>query len=274
MPAVRPDVAVITNLGFVHLETFGTPETLADAKWELVEGLEASGTAVLPYADARLQRPHRGATITFGVDPGADVAVSDLELDSSGRPRFRLVTPQGSCTVALALPGRHQAVNAAAAAAAALAVGADLEEVASGVAQARPGQWRMEIHPGPITIVNDAYNANPDSVEAALRTTVRLPGRHIAVLGLMAELGPVAEAEHVRIGALATELGFDEVVVVGADPGIARGAGETARSVEDAAAAAGVLRNMLRHGDVVLVKASRVVGLETLAEQLVEEGGA
>jgi len=132
----------------------------------------------------------------------------------------------------------------------------------------------MEIHRGAYTVVNDAYNANPDSVEAALRTVAELPGRHIAVLGQMAELGHVSEAEHLRIGTLASSLGFASVVVVGDEPGIARGAGPIAVRVPDEEEAGRLLAEHLREGDVVLIKASRAVGLEKLALLLTEEATA
>jgi UDP-N-acetylmuramoyl-tripeptide--D-alanyl-D-alanine ligase len=128
----------------------------------------------------------------------------------------------------------------------------------------------MEIHPGRVTIVNDAYNANPDSVESALRTVVAMANRPVAVLGLMAELGPVSVAEHRRIGRLARDLGFRLVVVVGEDDGIAEGAGDVARRVATPDDALDALSGELRSGDVVLVKASRTVGLETVALRLVE----
>lgn len=271
MPAVRPDVAIVTNLGVVHLETFGTEAILADAKFELVEGLAADGTAVLPDGEPRLDRPHRGRTVTFGRSERADIRYGDVALDDSGFPSFTVATRTGRAAVELPIAGEHQAANAAAAIAAALAVGVDLETAASGMAQAQGSPWRMEIHRGGVTVVNDAYNANPDSVEAALRTVAKLPGRHVAVLGLMAELGTVEEEQHVRIGRLAADLGFAAVVVVGVDPGIARGAGRIARNVPDPATAARVLRGFVRDGDVVLVKASRAVGLEGLALELVEE---
>jgi len=271
IPAIRPDVAIITNLGVVHLETFGTEAAVADAKFELVEGLNHRGTAVLPDNEPRLRRPHPGRTVTFGWSQAADVRVSGVRLDDAARPTFSLVTGDATVELTLPLAGAHQALNAAAAVAAARAVGVDLETAASGLAGAKGSPWRMEIHRGAVTVVNDAYNANPDSVEAALRTVAELPGRHVAVLGHMAELGAVEEAEHVRIGRLADELGFAAVVVVGDDPGIARGAGRIARGVPDTMTAARVVRAFLREGDVVLVKASRSVGLEGLALELVEE---
>ncbi len=276
MPAIRPDVAVITNLGVVHLETFGTVERLAAAKWELVEGLEPGGVAVLPADETRLRRSHPGRTMTFGVDvaAGADVAVRDVVLDDDGRPGFTVEVHGEARRAFVPLPGRHQAKNAAAAIAAGLAAGVELDHLVEGIATASGSPWRMEIHRGAYTVVNDAYNANPDSVEAALRTVSELPGRHIAVLGEMAELGPVAVAEHERIGGLATSLGYAAVVTIGTEPGIARGAGPIARSVPDPAAAATLLADFLRNGDVVLVKASRAVGLEGLARHLIEEAKA
>lgn len=274
MPAVRPDVAIVTNLGVVHLETFGTVEALADAKWELVAGLGDSGTAVLPVDESRLRRPHRGATLTFGRDVAADVAVADIVLDDEGRATCTLSTPEGRARVRLALAGEHQVLNAAAATAAGLALGVELATLAGGLERARGSAWRMEIHRGRFTVVNDAYNANPDSVSAALRTVAGLPGRHFAVLGKMAELGTVEAEEHRRMGAEARRLGYAVVVTVGEDPGYAEGAGDVTRPVADPAEALALVTEMVRPGDVVLVKASRAIGLETLADRLREEAGA
>jgi len=271
MPAIRPDVAVITNLGVVHLETFGTIEALADAKWELVEGLGPLGTAVVPVDDSRLHRSHRGATLTFGAAPHADVSIAGLELDSTGRPSFTIHTPAGQAAVQLRVSGEHQAYNAAAAIAAGTALGVDLGRLVEGLAGAAASPWRMEIHQGRYTVVNDAYNANPDSVLAALKTVAAMPGRHIAVLGKMAELGPIEVEEHRRMGAEAERLGFYAVVVVGDDPGIADGAGSIA-TVTSCDEALSTVTGLIRPGDVVLVKASRSVGLEKLADRLVDLG--
>ncbi len=166
------------------------------------------------------------------------------------------------------MAGAHQAANAAAAAAVAVALDVPPDDIAAGLAAARGSAWRMEVHRGEYTVVNDAYNANPDSVESALRTVAAMPGRHLAVLAIMAELGVIAEDEHVRLGSLAAELGFDPVVVVGEDPGFAAGAGSVARPVADAGIAATVIRHEVQPGDVVLVKGSRVAGLEKLALDL------
>jgi len=271
MPAVRPDVAVITNLGVVHLETFGTTDDLADAKYELVEGLGETGTAILPAGEQRLHRNHPGPVITFGEEAEADIRVGNISVDDGGRPTFDIHSDQGATTVRLAVAGAHQACNAAAAVAAGRALNVDFATLIDGIQSATGSQWRMEIHRGRYTVVNDAYNANPDSVEAAMRTVAAMPGRHIAVLGTMAELGPIEVSEHERIGRLASALGFAAVITVGVEPGIARGAGPIARNVDGIEEAHEVINRIVADGDVVLVKASRAVGLERLALRLIED---
>ncbi len=268
MPAVRPDVAVITNVGTVHLELFGTTSAIVAGKRELVEALGPDGTAVLPAGDARLHGPHPGRRLTFGRSAVADVSVVSAEIDDAGRPTVELRTPAGPLRARLPLAGAHQSDNAAAATAAALAAGRELDEIAAGLESATGSPWRMEVHQGRFTVVNDAYNANPDSMASALRTVAGMGGRPMAVLGLMAELGPVAAAEHARIGRLAADLGFDPVVVVGDEPGIAAAAGPAAQRV---ATPADAVRAILAHagpGAVVLVKGSRAAGLETVALDL------
>lgn len=270
MPAVRPDVSVVTNLGIVHLETFGTTDDLADAKFELVEALPAHGVAVLPADESRLHRDHPGTTMTFGLSEQADVQVSAIQIDDDGYPSFEIRCEQGSAPVRLAVAGAHQALNAAAAVGAGLALGVDFATLVERIQTASGSAWRMEIHRGRFTVVNDAYNANPDSMEAAMRTVAAMPGRHLAVLGTMAELGPLEAVEHRRIGELAVELGFASVLTVGAEPGIAAAAGPIGRNVSDPEAAESLLRGLVRDGDVVLVKASRAIGLESLALKLAE----
>jgi UDP-N-acetylmuramoyl-tripeptide--D-alanyl-D-alanine ligase len=269
MPAVRPDVAVVTNLGVVHLETFGTTDDLADAKFELIEALGPQGIAVVPEDEPRL---HRGQPnmLTFGTTSRADVQVSDIVIDDYGLPSFVIRGEGASARVKLAVAGAHQALNAAAAVGAGLALGVDFGSLLGGLESASGSPWRMEIHRGRYTVVNDAYNANPDSMEAAMRTVAAMPGRHLAVLGTMAELGPLEESEHRRIGELADELGFAAVVTVGDERGIARGAGPIGHNVPDVDAAQTVIERLVRDGDVVLVKASRAIGLEAVALRLAE----
>lgn len=272
-PVVAPDVAVVTNLGVVHLETFGTTDVLADAKFELIALLEDGGVAVIPADEPRLHRSHRGGEIRFGVESG-DVSVADVTSDESGRPSFRLSTPAGERRVTLPLAGAHQAVNAAAATAAALAVGVDLDTIVAGLSRASGSAWRMEIHRGRFTVVNDAYNANPHSMESALRTVAAMPGRHLAVVGEMAELGAVRDDEHRRIGDLAAALDFAAVIVVGPDHGLAEAAGSIAYRVSTPDEALAAVRDIVTAGDTVLVKASRAVGLESVALRLAEEAAS
>lgn len=271
LPAIRPTVAVITNIGRAHLEAFGDQATVLAAKWELVEGLQPEGVAVLPANDDRFpQSPHR--VMRFGTGPAADVEVSQLRLDGDGHPHFVLTNEKKSCQVHLEVAGLHQATNAAAAAAVGLALGRQLPEIAARLQNAVSAQWRMQVHRGRFTVIDDTYNANPDSVTAALHSTAELAGRRVAVLGLMAELGESSAAEHAAVGQIATQLGF-ELVIVGDDPGYLRGADGRGRRVEDTAGALAYLTPRLGDGDVVLVKGSRVAGLEGLAAQLIEMAG-
>jgi UDP-N-acetylmuramoyl-tripeptide--D-alanyl-D-alanine ligase len=267
---VRPDIAVITGIGASHLATLGDVETVRLAKWELVEGLEPDGIAVLPAADPLLAdwAARDGvAARTFG--EGGDVRVENLTLDELARPSFTLEAAGERVPLRLAMAGAHQATNAAAAAAAGMALGRALPDLAAGLELATASAWRMEVIPGTHTVVNDAYNANPSSMAAALQAVAAMPGRHLAVLGLMAELGETAPTAHRSIGRMARELGFGAVIVVGEDPGIADGAGDIATTVPDVATARSVVADLIEDGDVVLVKASRAVGLETLAGELV-----
>ena len=272
-PIVRPDVAVITNLGVVHLETFGTPSNLADAKFELVEALHDGGIAVLPYGEELLQREGEHRTITFG-DQGADVVVSDVSVNDLGEPTFRIETERWSGHVSLPLAGTHQALNASAAIAVAAALDIDVEAFVSRLGSATGSGWRMDVHEGVYTVVNDTYNANPQSVESALRTVAEMAGRHIAVLGVMSELGHVCEREHIRLGALADALGFAELLVVGPDHGYAAGFTRMSRKATSFEDAADTLAGIVEPGDVVLVKASRSASLDHLALRLIEDSAS
>jgi UDP-N-acetylmuramoyl-tripeptide--D-alanyl-D-alanine ligase len=278
----RPRIGVVTNVGLAHMEMFGSAEAVADAKAELVEALPAEGVAVLA-ADDPVVRGFAGRTrarvVSFGTDDGADVRGEHLSLDPLGRPSFTLRTPAGSERVELAVTGEHMAWNALAAAACGIALGLSAGECAAALKGARISAWRMDVveAAGGFTLVNDAYNANPASMAAALKAArwVAGDGRSVAVLGEMAELGPVADREHERVGELAARLGIDELVVVGpAARRIAVGAVReglepdrvtTVDTVEEALEAT---RRIARPGDVVLVKGSRAVGLERLAEDL------
>lgn len=260
----RPLVGVVTVVGLSHSEFFGTVEDVAVAKAELVEALPAHGTAVL-NADAPLVAAMASRTdarvLTFGLAAG-DVRAAGIRLDDDLRPHFRLQTPWGDAGVELQVRGHHQVANALAAAAAALASGAGLDGVAAGLGDAQLSPWRMELHRAPsgALILNDSYNANPLSMEAALRGLAELPAlRRTAVLGIMAELGDVGPSEHARMAALAAELGIRVIAVGAADYGV--------ELVDDAGGALERL-GTVGEGDAVLVKGSRAAGLESLASTL------
>lgn len=267
MPAILPSVAVITNLGVVHFETFGSRDAVADGKWELVEGLVEGATAVLPDDEPRLQRDHPGPTVTFGQSSKALVRISNLTTDDEGRPSFDLRSCGRVLPVTLTMAGPHNAHNAAAALAAATAIGIDPDMAVEGMSTAVASPWRMDVTTGRYIVVNDTYNANPTSMEAALRTVAAMPGRSYAILGEMAELGSITLEEHKRIGVLAVDLGFENVITVGSDHGLASAAG--GQNVGEASEALELVVKQLHDGDVVLVKGSRSVGLEAIAERLV-----
>jgi UDP-N-acetylmuramoyl-tripeptide--D-alanyl-D-alanine ligase len=278
----RPQVGVVTNVGLAHMEMFGSLETVAAAKRELVEALPAEGAAVL-NADDPIVRGFDSATtarvLRYGVSADADVRAEDLALDELGHPSFSLHGADGSERIELPVAGEHMAWNSLAAAAVGMALGLTVGECAAGLKDARLSPWRMEVLEGTagIRILNDAYNANPSSMAAALKAA-RWMGRHgrsIAVLGEMAELGAMADVEHKRLGELVARLGIDHLIVVGSHAlGIAIGAEregvepERIERVETVEQAVQSVRKVASEGDVVLVKGSRVAGLERVAEGL------
>jgi UDP-N-acetylmuramoyl-tripeptide--D-alanyl-D-alanine ligase len=255
----RPDVGVVTVVGHAHTELVGGIDGVARAKGELVEALPASGVAVLNADDERVaaMRTRTGAdVVTFGLN--GDVRVSAVELDGFARARFRVDTPWGSGATQLAVPGAHMVTNAAAAIAVAGVVGVDLDGALDALETATISGMRMELVTAPsgATIVNDAYNANPTSMRAALDSLAAMDaGRRVAVLGLMGEIDDPVPA-HREIAAHALALGL-ELVAVGTDLyGI--------EPVDDVTAVLG----QLGPGDVVLVKASRSAGLERVVRSL------
>jgi len=277
---VAPDIAAVLNVGQAHLGEFGSQEAIAEAKGELVQGLAPGGTAVLNAEDPRVAAMARltdGPVVTFGTGEAADVRVEGLSLDRLGRPSFILATPAGSVPVGLRLVGAHQALNAAAAAAAAFAAGLAPAEIGQALADVETlSQWRMELRelPSGVIVLNDSYNANPDSMRAALDALASIGAdadvrRTIAVLGEMRELGEAAAAEHEAVGDYAAQGGVDHVLVVGdAARGIATGAGERSTFVDDNAAAIAWLRENAAAGDAILVKASRGARLDEVAAAL------
>ena len=283
-----PRIGVVLNVGAAHAGEFGSKEATARAKSELVAALPAAadgGVAVL-NADDPLVAAMAGVTparvVAFGLGPDAAVRAEQLRLDPLGRPSFLLRAGDlEPVQVTLPLHGAHHVGNALAAAAVALELGATPAGVAGALATATPrSRWRMEVvdRADGVTVVNDAYNANPDSVRAALAALVAMANgrRTWAVLGEMAELGAASPAEHEQVGRLARRSGVTRLLVVGTGAhevhsgALAEGAadGEGSIVVADVPAALELLTAELRPGDLVLVKASRSSGLERLAEGL------
>ncbi|MEU6867891.1 UDP-N-acetylmuramoyl-tripeptide--D-alanyl-D-alanine ligase [Streptomyces sp. NPDC046876] len=287
-----PRIGLVLNVGTAHIGEFGGREQIAVAKGELVEALPAAadgGVAVLnaddPLVRAMSART-KARTVLFGEAEDADVRATEVRMTPAGQPSFTLHTPTGCGEVTLRLYGEHHVSNALAAAAVAHTLGMSVEEIATALSGAGTlSRWRMEVteRSDGVTVVNDAYNANPESMRAALRALAAMGGaaranggRTWAVLGPMAELGDASLAEHDAVGRLAVRLNVSKLVAVGGREAswLQLGAynegswGEESVLVSDAQAAIDLLRSELRPGDVVLVKASRSIGLERVAQAL------
>jgi UDP-N-acetylmuramoyl-tripeptide--D-alanyl-D-alanine ligase len=285
----RPQVGVVTNVGTAHMELFGSPEVLRDAKAELPESLPEGGTAVL-NADDRVVRTYAGrtraTTLLFGLAPDAAVRAGHVVVrPRSGTAAFDVITPGGVAPVELAVPGEHMVPNALAAAAVGHALGLSVEEIAKGLSGARVTAGRMDVFETEegVRILDDSYNANPTSMAAALRSARWMAGdgRCIAVLGTMAELGPISAEEHERVGELLARLGIDVLVAVGPEArltalGAEREGVEPERIFlyDDVDQAVETVRRVAAPGDLVLVKASRAARLERIAEALRSSAGS
>ncbi len=275
------DVAVITNVGAAHLELLGSLTAIAAAKAEIAHGVRENGRIVMPFAEPLLDPylPDNAQIITFGEEAGADLQLVDRRRLDDGQELSILVDGE-VLTFETNLVGRHHARNLAAALAVASALGLDLHAAAARARSIPLQRWRGETRslPGGIDIVNDAYNANPSSMEAALRLLLETPteGRRIAVLGLMAELGPDSEQYHRAVGALMARIGIDMVVAVGdlAHTYLDQAAGLEGFAVADITAAVELLGGLVRSGDRILVKGSRAAGLEVLPDLLAQRLGA
>ncbi|MFE9579762.1 UDP-N-acetylmuramoyl-tripeptide--D-alanyl-D-alanine ligase [Nocardia sp. NPDC006044] len=285
-----PTIGVVLNVGTAHLGEFGSREAIAKTKGELVQALPPSGLAVLNADDQQVAAMAARTTarvVTVGQAEGADLRATDIRLDDAARAGFTLHTPVGSIAIQLAVHGEHQVGNALSAAAVALECGADLDTIAQSLSGARAASARrMDVRTTPtgVTVVNDSYNANPDSVRAALKALVTMsragetPRRSWAVLGEMGELGEESVIEHDRIGRLAVRLDVHRLIVVGTgrpSRAMHQGAvmegswGEESILVPDIGAAIALLDDEVEPGDVVLVKASKSVGLWEVAEHLI-----
>ena len=277
-----PTVGVITNIGPQHIELLGDLENIARAKAELIENLPADGLAVLP-ADSpflpMLRAKVQGRAVTFGLANDADYRVQNVRTEPSGNITFELLDANGAThQIALPLPGAHNAINAAAAFAVAHQLGVAPAAIVAALKSARlPGARMRVIQTENLTIIDDCYNAGPDSMRAALQTLRDFPGqgRRIAVLGAMRELGDYSDDEHRKIGELAQTF-CDFIIGVGNETrpileAIADGENIVYSGWSpDTKQAISLIQRIVQPGDIVLVKGSRSVGLEVVVEALQE----
>jgi len=276
----QPHVGVITNIGQSHVGRLGTREAIAQTKAELLEHLPPDGAAVLNADDfffsvfaAMAPCP----VVAFGLGPEAQVRAEEIANHDLDRVAFRLITSAGAADVAMPVPGRHNVLNALAAAAAALELGATVEDIAAGLATHPGTAMRMQrvAGQGGSTIINDAYNASPDSVAAALRVLEAAPGRRIFVFADMLEMGREAEPAHREVGNLVARGAVHWLIAVGELAALtaarARELGVPADAVDDAPAAVELLAGELGPDDTVLVKGSRGMRLERVVEALADD---
>lgn len=281
----RPTCAVITNIGVAHLERLGSVDNIARAKGELLDHISREGFALLPgdspHAREQARRCH-GRVLYFGLDEGLDIYARDIRREGAGN-RFTLVMGNTAFEVYLPLPGRHNVQNALAAAGAGLLLGLSPAEVAAGLSRVSLSEMRMDIIEGDnFTVINDAYNANPDSTCAALQSLEEFAAgdgrRAVAVLGDMLELGAGAVDGHRRVGTAAVRHGVALLITVGE---LSRETAEGARRAggvpggvidcNNKKEALQVLRRELRPGDAVLVKGSRGMRMEEIVEGLLKD---
>jgi UDP-N-acetylmuramoyl-tripeptide--D-alanyl-D-alanine ligase len=281
-----PRLGAVLCVGHAHAGEFGSIDDVARAKAELPAALPATGAAVLNADDPRvaaMASQTSARVVTFGRGQGADVRADQVTLDDQGRPRFTLIMSGAAEPVALRLHGEHNVANALAAAALAGQLGLSTAAIAAGLSAAvSRSRWRMEVttRPDGVTVINDAYNANPEALRAALAALAAMARgrRAYAVLGHMTELGRRAEEFHRQAGQLAARAGLAGLVVVGdeAAPMLAGAAAERSWdgelvAVPDAAAAVAAISERAGPGDVILVKASRAVNLQRVALALTGE---
>jgi UDP-N-acetylmuramoyl-tripeptide--D-alanyl-D-alanine ligase len=292
-----PRIGVVLNVGTAHLGEFGSRDVIAATKGELVEALPGAadgGVAVLNADDERVaaMAARTGAeVVTVGLRGSADIRAEDVRLDGEVRASFRLVTPRGEADVALRVHGEHQVGNALSAAAVGLACGMEVGQVAAALGTAEAASARrmdVRVTADGVTVINDSYNANPDSMRAALKSLAVMarsggtPRRTWAILGEMAELGDDAVTEHDLLGRFLVRLDVSQLVVVGLgrpQRALFQGAiqegswGSEAEHVATAEEALAILDDRVEPGDIVLVKASAAVGLWSVAEQLLASRG-
>ncbi|MDF1831307.1 MAG: UDP-N-acetylmuramoyl-tripeptide--D-alanyl-D-alanine ligase [Porticoccaceae bacterium] len=275
----RPTIAVVTNVMPAHVAGFGSLAGVASAKGEIYSGLDKCGTAILnldePWYGQWRRRAHGIYCQSFSVEnSAADFYASNVQFNTAACARFMLHSPLGRIEIQLAIPGAHNISNALAAAACAVAAGVDLVSIAAGLAAMEAAPGRMESKPGlrGARIIDDSYNANPGSVKAAIDALVAMPGKHLLVLGDMAELGPGEKAMHREIGAYADNAGIDRLFTTGVlSVETVSAFGEGGEHFADKAALSAALSEHLNSAVVVLVKGSRSAAMEDVVAHIIEE---
>ncbi|MBI5182226.1 MAG: UDP-N-acetylmuramoyl-tripeptide--D-alanyl-D-alanine ligase [Nitrospirae bacterium] len=277
-----PDIGVVTNIGAAHLEGLGSIENVIKAKGEIVESLSESDTAVINADDKNsvsLKNKAKGKVVTFGIDNDADIRAVDIRHQIPAGTAFSIIKGKEKIDVSLSLSGRHNIYNALAAAAASVMLNFDLEDVKAGLEGFKPFKMRSEIvalNSG-VRIINDSYNANPASMEAAIRllSDFKNNGRTFAALGGMFELSDYTKEAHYNIGRAAVDSGIDYLIVVGEIAGfIASGALSAGMKQDnifvcvDHQEAIQILNKLAKSGDTVLIKGSRKMAMERIAEGL------
>jgi UDP-N-acetylmuramoyl-tripeptide--D-alanyl-D-alanine ligase len=273
----QPSVALITNAAPVHLEGFGDLVGVAKAKGEIYRGLPADGVAIInaddAYADYWQNLADDKKNLRFGLEKPAEISAQNVQLNQKGQPSFTLLTPQGNVFVRLQLLGKHQVMNALAAAAAAHAVGVPLTIIQQGLENTVPVGKRLYQYPGrsQITIMDDSYNANPAATCVALAVLAERPGEKIFVLGDMLELGSMAEHFHAEVGHEARKLGIKALYAYGKLTRIAAQAfGEDGYYFADQQQLITALQKAVRPGMTVLVKGSKAMAMWRVVEALKE----
>lgn len=279
----QPDIGIVTNVGLTHYELLGSEEKILKAKVELVENLSSNGWAVLNCDDASfnyLAKQSQAKIVKFGFKNQPQFTAEKISLDDQARASFVLVTPQGKVDIELTYPGRHCLENALAASAAAWCLGLSLEDIKQGLEEAELGSMRMEVsNVGGVILINDAYNANPASMTAALEVLDAFKAQQRwACLGDMLELGEIAQREHRKLGKKLARYQLDGVLLTGEMAGeVGQAAIEAGLSKErlnffqEPQEAADILLNNLKSGDVVLFKASRALSLERVVDLFKEK---
>ena len=275
----RPDVALVNNIAPAHLERMGSLLGVADTKGAIYDALPVGGVAVINADDAFApyfaERAHGRRLVRFGLDATADVSARDLAADETGT-RFVLATPDGDAPVTLALPGRHNVLNALAAASLGLGAGASLQAIIDGLAAARPVAGRLVTHrlANGATLIDDSYNANPGSLNAAIDTLAAAPGDGWLVLGDMRELGVDAEALHAEAGRRAKAAGIARLFTLGPlSAAAAESFGAGAAHFTTHAELAEAVRAALTANVRVLVKGSRGSAMDRVVHALLNSGG-